>query len=160
MSFSLTKCLKCRAIGDWSRDGICGACTRDSLKSVFDARDLSIREHEQIVKDAISFMEKDEVKPAAPGKPSISLIPREAILEMAKAFDYGTGKHGRYAFRDGVEFSKLLDAAMRHLLAMTDGEDVDEESGALHAACAMSNLSMLVYMIRNKPKFDDRWKKT
>jgi hypothetical protein len=154
MSFTLKPCKGCHATGDWGRDGTCGSCVVPASSADFGQ--IIIPEVAKIVQTATK---KKEIKPSVAGKPSISLIPREAILEMSKAFDYGTGKHGRYAFREGVEFSKLLDAAMRHCLAMTDGEDIDEESGALHAACAMSNLAMLIFCMKQKPEFDDRWKK-
>ena len=93
------------------------------------------------------------------GKPPISLIPREALEEEAKALAFGANKYGRYNFRDGIEYSRLIDAAMRHILAFSDGEDIDEESLCNHIGNARANLGMLLYMVKNKPEMDDRYKK-
>lgn len=92
------------------------------------------------------------------GKPPISLIPSEAIIEEAKAFEYGAGKHGRYSFRDGIVYVDLIDAAFRHLLALSKGEDIDEESGCLHAAMVRTNMAMLIYQMEYHPEMDDRYK--
>lgn len=96
---------------------------------------------------------------ASENKPPVSLIPREAILEEARSFGYGAGKYGTFGFRAGVDYRKLIDAAMRHLLAIADGEDVDEESQCLHAAAVRANMGMLIYLMKHKPEFDDRFKK-
>lgn len=92
------------------------------------------------------------------GKPSVTLIPSEAILGTANALTYGAKKYGRHNYREGIAFSRLVDAAMRHLLAFIDGEDVDVESGNPHVDHAMASLAMLAYMIKNKPELDDRYK--
>lgn len=99
----------------------------------------------------------NEIKPTT--KPPISLIPREALIEEAKAFQFGSTKHGRYAFREGVKYSRLIDAALRHILALADGENIDEESGCNHAANARANLGMLLFMMEHRKDMDDRWKK-
>ena len=100
---------------------------------------------------------KKEVKPTS--KLPISLIPQEAVFETAKAFQFGATKHGKYGFRDGVEYSKLIDAGLRHLLQFADGEDIDEESQCIHAANVIANMAMLIWMYKNRPDMDDRFKK-
>lgn len=91
-------------------------------------------------------------------KAPISLIPREAIEEEAKALAFGANKYGRYNFREGIEYTRLIDAALRHILAIADGEDLDEESQCFHAGNARANLGMLLYMMKHKPEKDDRYK--
>lgn len=93
------------------------------------------------------------------GKPKVSLIPTEAILEMATALTYGASKYGTDNFKAGISYRRLLDAAMRHLLAFSAGEDIDAESGNTHVSHALASLAMLVYTIKNNPGFDDRYKK-
>lgn len=102
---------------------------------------------------------KEEGKKNDTGKPPISLIPREFIEDTALAFQYGAGKYGRHNFRKGIEISRTLDAAMRHLMAFTDGEDIDPESGQSHLAHAAASIAMTVYNYKNHPKLDDRFKK-
>jgi hypothetical protein len=91
------------------------------------------------------------------GKSPISLIPFEAIKETARAFDFGAKKYGRYNFRNGIEYSRLIDAAIRHIGAFYEGQDIDEESGYNHIGHAIANLSMLIYMYENKKELDDRF---
>lgn len=92
-------------------------------------------------------------------KPKVSLIPPIAILEMAKSFTYGAQKYSPDNYKKGINFRRLIDAAYRHILSIADGVDVDEESGNLHAASVMSNMAMLIYMMKHKPEMDDRYKK-
>jgi len=93
------------------------------------------------------------------GKPRISLVPPEAILEMATALTYGASKYGTDNFKAGLSYRRLLDATMRHLLSFSAGEDIDAESGNSHVSHALASLAMLVYTIKNNPGFDDRYKK-
>lgn len=92
-------------------------------------------------------------------KPPITIIPREALEQEAQAFAFGANKYGKYNFRKGIEYTRLLDAVMRHTLAFTDGEDFDPESGESHLAHARANLAMLIYMVKHKSELDDRYKK-
>lgn len=92
------------------------------------------------------------------GKPKISLIPSEAIIEMAKAFTYGASKYSEHNFKSGIKYSRLLDAAMRHLLAFNSGEDTDFESKNNHLGHALASIAMLTYMTYNKKDMDDRYK--
>jgi hypothetical protein len=93
------------------------------------------------------------------GKPSISLIPKEAIWGMAQALTFGASKYGRHNFREGIEYSRLADATYRHLSAYMDGEDNDPESGHSHLSHALASLAMLSFMDENRPEMDDRYRK-
>lgn len=89
------------------------------------------------------------------GKPRLSLIPREALHSIARGLAYGAKKYGRYNFEKGHPWSKLLDAASRHIAAFAAGEFIDEESGNSHLDHALSSLSMLAYDVANHPELDD-----
>lgn len=91
------------------------------------------------------------------GKPSISLIPKDAIWGMAQALTFGAKKYGRHNFRNGIAFSRLADAAERHLTAWMEGEIVDSESGLSHLDHALASLAMLKFMDVNRQDMDDRW---
>jgi hypothetical protein len=68
-------------------------------------------------------------------KPNLNLVPPIAIILMAKVFELGARKYGPYNWRSAaVVRSIYLAAAMRHLLAMEDGQDNDPESGYPHSA--------------------------
>jgi Domain of unknown function (DUF5664) len=92
------------------------------------------------------------------GKPKISLIPKEALWGMAQALTYGANKYGMYNFKEGISYTRLADAAYRHLSAYMDGETIDIESGNNHLFHAMASLAMLTYMDANRSDMDDRYK--
>lgn len=91
-------------------------------------------------------------------KPDLSLIPTDALWEMAKAFTYGANKYGRYNFREGIEISRLIAASMRHITQFNEGEDYDDETKSLHLGNAMAGLAMAIYMYKHKPEMDNRYK--
>jgi hypothetical protein len=93
------------------------------------------------------------------GKAPISLIPVEAILAEAQAFDYGAKKYAKHNFRLGMDHTRVLDAAMRHILAIVAGEDTDPESGLPHYAHARACLGMYAYFVTNNAGTDDRYGK-
>lgn len=93
------------------------------------------------------------------GKPPMSLIDRHALEEIAKVLAFGANKYAAHNWRNGIAYSRLLDAAMRHITAYADGEDVDPESGLSHVAHAGCCIVFLLGMAANKPEFDDRWRK-
>lgn len=92
------------------------------------------------------------------GKPSISLIPKEALWGMATAFTFGCKKYGAHNFKQGITYSRLADACYRHLSAFMDGEDIDADSGNSHLYHALASLAMLTFMHERRPKMDDRYK--
>jgi hypothetical protein len=68
------------------------------------------------------------------GKLPLGLIPREALLAEAAVLQFGAQKYDAHNWRKGMAWSRLGDAAMRHLLAWLDGEDNDPETGLPHLA--------------------------
>ncbi len=90
------------------------------------------------------------------GKPPLSMIPREALEEMAKAFAYGAAKYSRGNFRQsGMKWSRLTDAALRHITAFANGEWLDPESGNSHLSHALASLAMLAFQAKHHPEEND-----
>jgi hypothetical protein len=89
------------------------------------------------------------------GKAPINLIPSEFITLTAQVFNFGGKKYGNHNFRMGIGYSRLLDAAMRHLLAYNQGEELDPESGLPHLGHASASIAMLVYMQAHHPALND-----
>ena len=78
-------------------------------------------------------------------KPSLSAIPFPAVYAVGRAMADGERKYGRFNWRDNkVNSDVYVDAAMRHLLAWNDGEEVAEDSGAHHLAHAAACLMILL----------------
>lgn len=93
------------------------------------------------------------------GKAPITLIPSETLLGIAQVFGFGASKYGRHNFREGLAHSRCLDAAMRHLLAIVGGEDLDPESGMPHIYHAMCSLAMYDWQRLHHPELNDRYNK-
>lgn len=90
------------------------------------------------------------------GKPPISLINRRALEEEARVMAYGAKKYAAHNWRKGISSSRLLDAALRHILAYADGENLDLETGLSHLAHARCCLAFQIELEHTHPKLDDR----
>jgi len=90
------------------------------------------------------------------GKPMLSLIPAYATEEVAKVLTYGATKYSKNNWLKGRPWMEFVDSLERHLQAWKRGEDIDEESGCLHAAHLACNALMLVELIKIRPDLDDR----
>lgn len=93
------------------------------------------------------------------GKPPLSLIDRHALEEIAQVLAFGAKKYDAHNWRKGIQYSRLLDAALRHLYAFADGEDTDPESGLSHVAHAGCCVVFLLGMLHDMPSMDDRHRK-
>lgn len=93
------------------------------------------------------------------GKPPISLIPRSAIEAEARVLAVGAEKYGRYNWQRGMNWSRFIDAALRHIFAFADGENYDtgaEGSQELHLANARACLGFLIEYHEKELGVDDR----
>ena len=73
----------------------------------------------------------------------LSVLPPSVILYAAAAMENGADKYGPYNFREEgktTEASIYIDAAMRHLFAWWDGEDIAPDSGKPHLGHAIASL--------------------
>lgn len=91
-------------------------------------------------------------------KPSLDLIPTEALLQIAKVLDIGAKKYGKYNWRKGIEWSRVISASMRHLTAFNDGQDKDFETGLSHIAHLGCNVMFLLTYEKEHKELDDRYK--
>lgn len=89
------------------------------------------------------------------GKAPINLIPVDYILGTAKVFEFGGKKYGLHNYRLGLAHSRCLDAAMRHILAILGGEEIDPESGLPHIHHAACSLAMYDYQRIHHPGLND-----
>lgn len=85
------------------------------------------------------------------GKPRVSLVMMSrALLEVAKVGTMGAEKYGDHNFRDGMEWSRIVDADLRHLLEFLSGNRIDDESKLTHLAHhAWNALTLLEYELNN-----------
>ncbi len=92
------------------------------------------------------------------GKPPMSLLDRQWLEGTAKVLAFGAQKYAAHNWRAGIAYSRLSDAALRHLMAFIDGEDIDLESGLSHLYHASCCLMFLSNMSETRPDLDDRYK--
>lgn len=92
-------------------------------------------------------------------KPRMDLLDPDALEGLAKVLTFGARKYAANNWRNGLEYSRLTAAIMRHLMAIQRGEDLDPESGLPHIdhlGCCWMFLSNLT---KTRPDLDDRWSK-
>lgn len=90
-------------------------------------------------------------------KPKMSLVSPLALREVAQVMTFGADKYGTYNYLGGMNHSRLLDAALRHINAHITGNTQDLESGLLHLSHAAASLLMLIEYIKTGVGVDDRW---
>lgn len=91
-------------------------------------------------------------------KVQMDLLPFESLEEVAKVLTFGVKKYGRFNWKKGISYSRLIAAATRHIGQYNDGQDYDDETKTHHAANAACNLLFLIWMHNNRKDLDDRYK--
>lgn len=89
------------------------------------------------------------------GKPDFTLIPQEALLEVAKVFTYGANKYGVFNYSEGMEYRRYIAAAQRHINQWLRGEDLDE-IGTNHLSNAIASLMMVLDNQKTNKGIDNR----
>lgn len=95
------------------------------------------------------------------GKPRMGLIDPLAAQGLARVLTFGANKYAADNWRNGINFTRLIDSLERHLAEIKKGVDVDPESGEQHIdhlGCCWMFLSNYMKNPRYK-EFDDRWYK-
>ncbi len=90
------------------------------------------------------------------GKTPWHLFPWDAAVAVCTVMQIALSKYPKRNWEKGMDYSRLWDAAIRHLTAWHNGENIDPEtkqSHLSHAACCV--LFLISYEIRNIGK-DDR----
>ncbi len=91
-------------------------------------------------------------------KPPMDLLDPLAMEGIANVLDFGASKYSRSNWRGGISHSRLVAAALRHIMAYNRGEDLDPESGLSHIDHAACCVMFLANMIATRPDLDDRYK--
>ena len=90
-------------------------------------------------------------------KPPLRLVPAAGIIYVSRVMGLGAAKYGPYNWRgNAIRYTVYVEAAMRHLLAALDGEEVDPESGQPHAAHAAACMMILLDAKATGNLVDDR----
>jgi len=109
--------------------------------------------------EAFEALVKDSNPKDAVGirKAPMSAVSGVVMMELGLAFMEGARKYGRHNYRAiGVRSSVYYDAAMRHLMAWWEGEEIDPDSGLSHITKAIATLTVLRDAQINEKVSDDR----
>lgn len=90
-------------------------------------------------------------------KPRMELLDTVALESMAEVLTFGAQKYASHNWRGGIQYSRLIAAALRHILAYNNGEDLDVESSLSHIDHAACCLMFLSNMSHTRPDLDDRY---
>ena len=98
----------------------------------------------------------EEGKKFDAGKPRYDLIPVVPLRGVADVLTMGADKYGDNNWRDGIRWSRMFAAVLRHMYAFWKGEEIDDESGLSHLSHAACGLLMLEeYRLKHR-SYDDR----
>jgi hypothetical protein len=89
------------------------------------------------------------------GKPELSYIDLDSMMDCADVFTYGAAKYDRDNWKKGDYLTSLTDSLLRHLAGIQRGEFLDPESQLPHHAHMMCNVIFLSHNARNHPNFID-----
>lgn len=90
-------------------------------------------------------------------KVPLHVVPGQVLMELGLAMLEGARKYGSHNYRvAGVRASVYFDAAMRHLMAWFEGEDLDPDSNLSHITKALACLVVLRDSMMNENWVDDR----
>ena len=93
------------------------------------------------------------------GKAPWHLAPWDAFSAIVKVLAFGAKKYTDRNWEKGMDWSRMYDSAMRHLLAFWNGEDIDKESGLPHIDHALWNVAGLAHYAAFYRDRDDRPRK-
>jgi hypothetical protein len=90
-------------------------------------------------------------------KPQLHLVPPALTIWTAKAMEFGAEKYGPYNWRQKkVRMTVYLSAALRHLSALLDGENIAEDSQCPHEAHLAACMGILLDARATGNLIDDR----
>ena len=78
------------------------------------------------------------------------------LADAARVFDYGRRKYAEWNWAKGMPWSAPFACAVRHCIAILNGEQDDHESGLPHIGHVKCNLLMLMTFSRTYTEGDDR----
>jgi len=90
------------------------------------------------------------------GKIPFDLVPPEGVTAVATILGVGAKKYAPRNWEMGMDWSRPYGAALRHLFAWWNGEDVDKDTGYSHLWHAATNIFFLIFYEKRGKGKDDR----
>ena len=79
------------------------------------------------------------------GKLKWSMVHFKSLEPLVKVLMYGEKKYARDNWKKGLNREEILDSMFRHLAALIDGQEIDEESGEHHIGHLFCNCMFYSY---------------
>lgn len=93
-------------------------------------------------------------------KPPLAKLPWKALRKVSGVQAYGHKKYkDYYNYKKGMEVTRQISCAIRHLSEYLDGNDLDSESGQSHLAHAATRILFAIENVEDGTAIDDRYKK-
>lgn len=86
------------------------------------------------------------------GKTRYSLVPVKALEGVAKVLTFGANKYSANSWQLIDDTSRYMDALLRHIEAVRNGQTHDEDSGLQHMAHVATNAMFLFEFIEKEQK--------
>lgn len=85
------------------------------------------------------------------GKPRMWLLPFASLVEIARVLTFGAQKYAPNSWQ-GVEngYERYMNALLRHIASIQEGEVYDQESGLLHMSHVGCNALFLIWFTIKK----------
>ncbi len=84
------------------------------------------------------------------------LVSSEAIDQLSLVLAAGAKKYGEWNWADGISYTRIIAAILRHTYAYLRGESKDPETNLSHIAHVMCNCMFLLHFEKYKPELDNR----
>lgn len=88
----------------------------------------------------------------------MDLIDAKAMEGLAAVLTFGAQKYAAHNWRNGISYSRVLAALLRHISAIQRGEYIDPESGLPHIDHVGCCWMFLSNFMKTRPDLDDLWK--
>jgi hypothetical protein len=89
------------------------------------------------------------------GKGKWSLVDYQSLMPMVKVLEFGALKYSPDNWKKGLNRKEILESMMRHLAALMDGEECDQESTIAHMGHIQCNAMFYNYHQRNNSFTDN-----
>lgn len=92
-------------------------------------------------------------------KPRMDLLDPLAMEGLATVLTYGANKYKTHGWREGIKYSRIVAALLRHLFAILRGEYIDPESKLPHIDHVGANWMFLSNYMKSRTDLDDLYAK-
>ena len=86
------------------------------------------------------------------GKPQYSLLHLKSLESVVRVMEFGANKYDRDNWKKPMDLKTIEDSLTRHLVAINNGELIDEESGELHMGHIGANVIFWLYQYNKNNK--------